>query len=190
MVPFLSLPSFLHKHLYQTQSNKERCFWALCLTLSLLVTVGLALGFEYIGGYLPCSLCLIERLPYYSALVFLGTASLWAWFVKTSCWVRFLFLCVGGIMACSLGLAIYHVGIEYQLWPAPTSCGVGATRLTTNANHLLHHLNNIQPPSCSQAPGHFLFLSFAGWNAVASLFYMLLSLFVASKGMLSKRKIA
>ncbi|WP_246787074.1 disulfide bond formation protein B, partial [Bartonella bovis] len=72
-------------------------------------------------------------------------------------------------------------------WPAPPSCGSNAGRMITDVNQLFNHLNNIHPPSCSEAPKRFLFLSFAGWNMVASLFYMFSSLYIASKGLLSGR---
>ena len=35
------------------------------LFFGLAATVGTALGFEHIGGYLPCMLCLEQRTPYY-----------------------------------------------------------------------------------------------------------------------------
>jgi disulfide bond formation protein DsbB len=34
-------------------------------TLGMTGTVGGALAFEHIGGYIPCALCLIQRQPYY-----------------------------------------------------------------------------------------------------------------------------
>ncbi|WP_455477981.1 disulfide bond formation protein B [Bartonella sp. B10] len=175
----------LNKHLYLEPSSKEQSLWAFFLAFCLSATIGLALSFEYIGGYLPCDLCLIERYPYYSAIPFLILAGLGAWFFNTSSWVRLLFLCVFVLMSISLVLAIYHVGVEYGFWPAPPSCGASKRQLVTDINQLLDQLNNRFPPSCSEALGHFLSLSFAGWNAVASLFYMLISLYAASKGLFS-----
>lgn len=182
--------SFLHllqKHLYLKPSNREQSLWAFFLTVCLSATISLALGLEYIGGYIPCDLCLIERIPYYSAIPLLILAGFLVWVPSLSSWVRFLFLCVFILMINSLLFAIYHAGIEYGFWPAPLSCGSSATRLTADVNQLLANLNNIQPPSCAEAPGHFLFLSFAGWNVVASLFFTFTSLYAASKGIFSNR---
>src|SRR4051812_16310964 len=43
--------------------------WLLWLALLILVvaaaTILGALGFEHVGGYLPCHLCLMQRTPYY-----------------------------------------------------------------------------------------------------------------------------
>lgn len=90
-------------------------FLAFCLS----ATIGLALCFEYFGGYLPCDLCLIERFPYYGAIPFLLLAGFGAWFSRISAWIQLLFLCVFVLMCISLVLAIYHVGIEYGFWAAP-----------------------------------------------------------------------
>ncbi|WP_317993859.1 disulfide bond formation protein B [Bartonella gliris] len=178
----------LNKHLYLEASRKEQSLWAFFLAFCLTATIGLALGFEHIGGYLPCDLCLIERFPYYGAIPFLILAGFGAWFSRMSLWIQLLFLCVFVLMSISFVLAIYHAGIEYGFWPAPLSCGSNAARMVTDVNQLLNRLNNIHPPSCSEASTRFLFLSFAGWNVVSSLFYMLASLYIASKGLLSYRQ--
>ncbi|WP_345116993.1 disulfide bond formation protein B [Bartonella jaculi] len=185
MTCVLSFQSLLKKHFYLTPSRKEQGLWAFFLAFCLSATICLALGFEYIGGYLPCDLCLIERFPYYGSLPFLILAGLGAWFSRISFWVHLLFFCVSILMCISLVLALYHTGIEYSFWPAPSSCGSSSARMVTDANQLLSRLNTIHPPSCSEAKLRFLFLSFAGWNGVASLFYMLASLYIASKGLLS-----
>nr|CDP79436.1 hypothetical disulfide bond formation protein B [Bartonella schoenbuchensis] len=183
-----SLPCqcFIKKHLYRKQSNKEQSLWAFFLTLCLAATLAIALSFEIIGGYLPCHLCLLERLPYYGALPLLILAGLLAWVSCLSSLVRFLFICVFVLMATSLGLAIYHTGVEYHFWPAPAHCSLNTTTLTTGVDQLFTSLEKPPAsPSCAQAPVRFLFLSFAGWNVLASLLFMLLSLYVASKGLLS-----
>ena len=35
------------------------------LTVAMAATVGSALAFQYIGGYIPCKLCYEQRIPYY-----------------------------------------------------------------------------------------------------------------------------
>ncbi|EJF82598.1 hypothetical protein MCU_01395 [Bartonella elizabethae Re6043vi] len=188
MTCVFSSHSFLNKHLHLEPSRKEQSLWAFFLTFCLSATVGLALCFEHLGGYLPCDLCLIERFPYYGAIPFLLLAGFGAWFFRMSSWIQLLFLCVFVLMSISLVLAIYHAGVEYGFWEAPLSCGLNAVRKTSDINQLLNQLNNIHPPSCSQAPTRFLFLSFAGWNVVASLLFTLMSLYITSKGILSSHK--
>ncbi|WP_019219489.1 disulfide bond formation protein B [Bartonella florencae] len=181
--------NILYRHFHHKPSRKEQSLWAFFLAFCLSSTIGLALGFEYIGGYLPCDLCLIERLPYYSALPFLLLAGFSSWFFRMSSWTQFLFFCVFVLMAISLVLAVYHSGVEHGFWPAPSSCGLSAISRTTDVSYLFKNLNSIHPPSCSEASLRVLFLSFAAWNAVASLFYMFASFYIASKGLLSSYKI-
>ncbi len=188
MAHILSSQNIFKKHFHLKPSRKELSLWAFFLAFCLSSTIGLALGFEHLGGYLPCDLCLIERFPYYGALPFLLLAGFGAWFLRISFGIQLLFFCVFVLMSISFVLAVYHTGIEYGFWPAPPSCGLSVIRKTTDANQLFDLLNNIHPPSCSEASMRFLSLSFAGWNVVASLFYMLISLYVASKGILSGAK--
>lgn len=184
----LSSHPLLKKHLHLEPSRKEQSLWAFFLAFCLSATIGIALAFEHLGGYLPCDLCLIERFPYYGAIPFLLLAGFGAWFFRLSSWIQLLFLCVFVLMSISLVLAIYHAGVEYGFWTAPLSCGSNAVRKASDVNQLLNQLNNIRPPSCSEAPIRFLFLSFAGWNVVSSLFFTLISLYITSKGILSGHK--
>ncbi|WP_019221190.1 disulfide bond formation protein B [Bartonella senegalensis] len=184
----LSFRHLLHQHLHGESNRKEQSLWAFFLVFFLSSIISLALGFEHLGGYLPCDLCLIERLPYYGSLPFLFLAGFGTWFFRTSFWVHLLFWCVFVLMTISFVLAVYHTGVEYGFWPAPPSCGVNVIRRTTDVNQLFTQLNAIHPPSCSEASLHLLFLSFAGWNVVISLFSMLTSLYVASKGLLASYK--
>ncbi|AGF74993.1 putative disulfide bond formation protein B [Bartonella australis AUST/NH1] len=177
----------VREHFYLKLSRKEQGLWALFLTFCLSATLSIAISFEYIGGYLPCVLCEIERFPYYGAILFSVLAIFGVLFFRRSCWVQILFLCVSISMASSLVLAVYHAGVEYGFWQGPISCSARISKLTTDINQLLNQLNSVKLPSCSQAPGRFLSLSFAGWNVVASFFYLLISLYVTSKGLLSNR---
>lgn len=47
---------------------------ALAVALGAAATIGGALVFEHVFGYVPCKLCLIQRNPYYIAIP-LGLAS-------------------------------------------------------------------------------------------------------------------
>ncbi|CBI76879.1 DsbB domain protein [Bartonella clarridgeiae 73] len=174
------------QHLHCTFSDKEKKISILVLAVLLFIPIGIALVFEYIGGFLPCQLCVIERLPYYGSLIFVGVAGLSIRFFPYSVWIRSLFWGIFIFMTISLALAIYHAGTEYHFWDTPNNCISSSTMIVTDASQLLNQLNAIQSPSCNQAAGYFLFLSFAEWNAVASLLLMFISLFVASKGILAK----
>ncbi|MCL6229218.1 disulfide bond formation protein B [Bartonella bilalgolemii] len=178
----------LTRHLDCTLSNKEQKLWIFILAIFSLIPISIALAFEYISGIFPCKLCVIERLPYYGSLIFLSIAGLSTRFFPFSAWIRSLFWGIFIFMVISFILAIYHAGAEYRFWDAPNNCTSSSIMIIKEASQLLNQLNAFQSPSCNQAPGYFLFLSFAGWNAVASLFLIFISLFVASKGILTKHQ--
>ena len=46
-------------------TGRQRTRTALFLAVAMAATVGSALCFQYIGGYIPCHLCLEQRTPYY-----------------------------------------------------------------------------------------------------------------------------
>lgn len=157
---------------------------ALFLSVIMAATVGTALGFEHIGGFMPCDLCLIERIPYYiGAPLMLVTAFLSAYRLPGIV-VRGLFIIAALLMIYDCGLSIYHAGAEYGFWLGPTTCASGKVQIVENADDLLNSLLNTIPPACDRAAGYFLGISFAGWNVVATFFLSIVALigaFVARK---------
>ena len=144
---------------------------ALFLTTGAILT---ALGFQYIGGYVPCMLCLIERYAYYAAVPVLFVA-----LALTSGSYRgfaaLLFFLVALAFLANAGLGIYHAGAEWKFWPGPVTCG-GGESLTTSAGSLLNDIQGIKVMKCDEASFRFLGISFAGWNVVSSLLIMALAL--------------
>ncbi len=142
---------------------------ALLVLAGMAITVGTALGFEHIGGFIPCKLCLEQREPYYAgipvaALALAAAASGWRPVLS-----RGLLLIVGLLMTYGMFLGIYHSGVEWGWWPGPTDCVAAADAPSTSAGNLLETIDRIVPPSCDEAAGRFFGLSFAGWNVLASV---------------------
>lgn len=137
-------------------------------TLGMVFTVGSALAFEHIGGYLPCALCLLQRDPYYYAIPLGALTMFLAFSKKLVALQRILLVIIGIAMLIGAGIGVFHSGVEWGFWEGPASCG-GAQALTTNAGGLLDALNSTVPPSCNAAALRVLGLSFAGWNVIASL---------------------
>lgn len=154
---------------------------AVFLLLAMIVTVGSALGFQYIGGYLPCKLCLEQRFPYYAGIPLMALAVLAAAFRWPAALTRTLLALGGILMLIGLGLAVFHSGVEWKFWPGPTDCTAVSMSITTNAGNLLSDMNAIHPPACDTAALRVLGLSFAGWNAVASLILALIAFRGAKK---------
>jgi disulfide bond formation protein DsbB len=125
-----------------------------------------ALGFQYIGGYVPCMLCLIERYAYYAGIPLLVAALILTAGGHPRTAAALFFLVALAFLA-NTGLGIYHAGAEWKFWPGPTTCG-GGESLTTRAGDLLNDIQNTKVIKCDEAALRFLGISFAGWNVVAS----------------------
>lgn len=139
------------------------------LAIAMAAVVGAALGFEHIGGYIPCALCLEQRTPYYLGVPLMIAAAVSAALKGPAALTRGL-LAVGGLlMVYGAGLGVYHAGVEWHFWEGPTSCATAAQGVTTNAGDLLADINAKKPPSCDAAALRVLGLSFAGWNVIASV---------------------
>ncbi|MFZ2101280.1 MAG: disulfide bond formation protein B [Oricola sp.] len=152
------------------ETGRTQTLAAAFLAVAMAAVVGTALGFEHIGGFIPCKLCLEQRTPYYVgvpvALIALAGATL-GW---RACITRGLLFIAGLLMTYGLLLAIYHSGVEWHWWAGPTDCSTSATTgILTDAGGLLGALDTMKPPSCDEAAGRFLGLSFAGWNVLSSL---------------------
>lgn len=140
---------------------------AALLTFGMALVVGSALGFEHIGGYIPCALCLMQRNPYYIGIGVGLLATLSAVFRLPPVVTRVLLLAIALLMITGMGLGIYHSGVEWGFWEGPASCTIGATGGDTPVN-VLEALNATKAPSCTEATLRVLGLSFAGWNVLTS----------------------
>lgn len=142
---------------------------ALFLAFAMAFVVGSALAFEHIGGYIPCALCLTQRLPYYVGAPLMLLAALSAARGFPPLLTRGLLLVGGLLMSYGLVLGVYHSGVEWHWWEGPSSCATAAQGVTTDAGNLLGEINSKKPPSCDKAALRVLGLSFAGWNVLASI---------------------
>ncbi len=152
---------------------------------ALLLSGGLLIGawiFQYGFGYAPCQMCYWQRHAHKAVLALAilalllttrGRAGprLFAWLLALSLLVSF-------------ALAFWHVGVEYKWWEGPKSCELGGAVSTFDSADPLAMLDKpIRPPACTEAVWHFLGLSMAAWNAVASLIGAgLMCLVATSKG--------
>ena len=131
-------------------------------------------GFEHLGGYAPCELCLEQRYAYYAGvpLLFLALVALER---RAAARRRVLFVIVALAFLANAALGVYHAGAEWQFWPGPAACS-GSQQITTNAGDMLEALQQTNVVRCDQAAWRLAGISFAGWNVVASLLIVLLSI--------------
>ena len=141
---------------------------ALLVAGAMALVVGGALAFEHLGGYIPCALCLQQRIPYYAGVPVALLAAGAAWLGRRGL-AMMLLLAVVVLMAYGAYLGAFHSGVEWGWWPGPADCGTtaaGAGSLATD--DLLGALDSVRPPSCDEAAGRFAGLSFAGWQTIAA----------------------
>ena len=146
---------------------------ATALFLSAAVILA-ALAFQYLGGYIPCPLCLMQRYAYYAALPALFVALALVSGGHRG-WPIALFFLVALAFLANAGLGVYQAGAEWKFWPGPAFCGTEQT-LTTDAGGLLKTLETTKVVRCDEASWRLFGLSFAGWNILTSLAIFALSL--------------
>ena len=137
---------------------------ALAIALAAAATVGGALVFEHVGGYIPCKLCLIQRNPYYAAIPLALVAA-----VLPRRWTRAGLWLLALVFVVSAGLGAYHAGAEWGLWAGPSDCGGAAAPGAGTMGDFLNQLQTTRVVSCTEAAWRFLGLSLAGWNVLISL---------------------
>lgn len=132
--------------------------------LIMLCAIATAWAFQLVGGYVPCPLCLEQRVPYYVGIPLgvLGLLVVRAWPPGG----RLLLFAAAATMVWAAALGAYHAGVEWGYFEGPNTCAGSGD--VTDAATLLRQLEGGTLVSCTAAAGRFLGLSFAGWNVVAA----------------------
>lgn len=159
----LPIPGLAH----WTEASSRLLVSILIMVAALLLVLATVAGFERIGGYVPCALCLHQREPYYVGLAVLVSGAGLGFIAGAPCVYRGALIVTALLMVYGLVTALFHAGVEWQWWAGPAECGAGGATATDAAN-LLGDLDAVRPPSCDEATLRVLGLSFAGWNVIAS----------------------
>ena len=141
------------------------------LIILFLLSAGIliiAYAIEYILGYQPCNLCIIERIPFILALIIL---ILNYQFKKNE-----LFYCILLMMIFTFSFLIsfFHFGIEQGFISESSICGVKSTDLTTKED-ILKSLQEINI-SCKDVAFKIFDLSLTTYNMFVSIVMFLMSL--------------
>ena len=131
--------------------------------VSLALILG-ALGFQYLGGYPPCEMCMWQRYPHFAAILIglgggllLRAGVLPPSLAKPVAWLAVLGVAVSG------AIGVYHAGIEWHWWKGPAACTGAAFQLTGKLDLSAHVV------SCEHAAWRLFGISMAGYNAIISL---------------------
>ena len=132
------------------------------LALSIL-SLTIAYFIQYILGYKPCNLCLIERIPYLVSLILISFVFIVNRFEKVIAGIVLLFFIFGSVVS------FYHVGIEQGFFSESLVCDLGSTNENVSKEDLLKQLQNNTPVSCKDVTFRFLGLSLATINTIISI---------------------
>jgi disulfide bond formation protein DsbB len=141
---------------------------ALVVAAAGAATILGAYFFQYVLGYLPCPLCLEQRIPYYVAIplaLLVTFADMWS--APRPVVIAGLAL-LTVIMLASASLGAYHAGVEWKWWPGPADCS-GSLGGIGSAGDLLQRMQSQIVVSCGEAAWRFLGISLAGYNTLISL---------------------
>ena len=117
---------------------------------------------QYVLGHQPCNLCLIERIPYFAAVIFISLIFFLNKYEKIISFILGLFFIFGAIVS------FYHVGIEQGIFSESLVCDLTGKKNSLSAQELLKELES-KTISCKDITFSFFGLSLATLNTLISL---------------------
>ncbi|MHA6718350.1 disulfide bond formation protein B [Sphingomonas sp. RS6] len=133
---------------------------ALLLPVALL---GGALASQFVGGLVPCEMCVWQRWPHLAAIV----VALLSFVVRVRPATTMLVLFAGALIAVSGAIGVFHAGVEYHWWQGITAC----TAAPTHGSPMEMLTEALRRPlvRCDVPQWQLLGISLAGFNAIFSL---------------------
>ncbi|MBY0510597.1 MAG: disulfide bond formation protein B [Rhodospirillaceae bacterium] len=134
------------------------------VTLAAAGILAVAYVAQYGFGLWPCSLCYVQRVPYFVVVVLGALALMPAVDARSR---RIVLFHLAGLFFLEAGLALYHAGVEMHWWQGPTACtgSMGAVSL----DDLTSALSKPGNPLCDEPAFLFMGISMAGYNVFAAL---------------------
>ena len=127
------------------------------------LSLAIAYFIQYKLGHKPCNLCLIERIPYISALILISLIFILNKFQKVIAGILLILFIFGAVVS------FYHVGIEQGFFSDSFVCELGASSENLSSKELLKQLESKTAVSCKDVTFRFLGLSLATINTVISI---------------------
>ena len=127
-----------------------------------IFALGSAYFIEYILDYKPCNLCLIERLPYFLAIIIILLG------LSLNRFEKFIFISLGLIFASATILSLYHVGIELGFFKESLVCVSNYVMNILNKKDILNEFQKTTI-SCKDVEFTLFGLSLATINVINSL---------------------
>jgi disulfide bond formation protein DsbB len=117
---------------------------------------------QYILNHEPCNLCLIERIPYFAAIILISLIFILNKFEKIISLIVIFFFIFGAVVS------FYHFGIEQGFFSESLVCDLGNGNKASSAQDLLKQLEK-KTVSCKDVTFRILGISLATFNTVISL---------------------
>ena len=140
---------------------KNKTIFNLILLFSVFALIA-AYFIQYVLKHQPCNLCLIERIPYFLAIIVISICLFTRKFEKLSLIILSL------IFFSATLIAFYHLGIEQGFINESLVCDLNIQNNNLSKKDLLNQLKEM-PVSCKNVTFRIFGLSLATFNIFISL---------------------
>ena len=141
--------------------NKKTIIIKLIFIISI-VALASAFFIEYILGYQPCNLCILERIPYLFAIIIITLSYK---FVHAE---KYLILLLIVIFLAATILSLYHLGIEQGFIEESLVCDLKNSSNLQSKEDILQQLQE-KSVNCKDVTFKILGLSLTSYNILISL---------------------
>jgi len=141
--------------------NSKNLLIKLILLISIIALIS-AFFIEYILGHQPCNLCILERIPYFLAIIVILLNYKFIEFEK------FFILFLTIIFLFSTILSLYHLGIEQGLIQESLVCDLKSGSNLLSKEEILKQLQE-KSVSCKDVTFKMFGLSLTSYNILISI---------------------
>ena len=141
--------------------NSKNLLIKLILLISIIALIS-AFFIEYILGHQPCNLCILERIPYFLAII---VTLLKYKFIEFE---KFFILFLTIIFLFGTALSLYHLGIEQGLIQESLVCDLKSGSNLLSKEEILKQLQE-KSVSCKDVTFKIFGLSLTSYNILISL---------------------
>ena len=141
--------------------NSKNLLIKLILLISIIALIS-AFFIEYILGHQPCNLCILERIPYFLAIIVILLNYKFIEFEK------FFILFLTIIFLFGTALSLYHLGIEQGLIRESLVCDLKSGSNLLSKEEILKQLQE-KSVSCKDVTFKMFGLSLTSYNILISI---------------------
>ena len=127
-----------------------------------VLSLSIAYFIQYVLGHKPCNLCIIQRIPYLAAVIFISLVFILNKYEKILLSIILLFFIFGAVVS------FYHFGIEQGFFSESLVCDLGNSK-NLSKDELLNQLKNSTVVSCKDVTFRLFGLSLATINTIISI---------------------